>query len=44
MRLVIVFVAIGSLALGACSGSNNDDGPHRGQSGPYIGAGGGFAQ
>ena len=43
MRLLFVFVAIGVLALGACSGSNYD-GPHPGQSGPYVGAGGGFAQ
>jgi hypothetical protein len=44
MRMVIVFVAaVAVLALVACRGSNSD-GPHRGQSGVYIGAGGGFSQ
>jgi hypothetical protein len=44
MRLVIAFVAtIAMLVLAACNRSD-DDGPHRGVSGPYIGGGVGFAR
>jgi hypothetical protein len=44
MRKVIVFIAtVAVLALAACIGSGSD-GPHRGQSGVYIGAGGGLSQ